>query len=177
MSASHIDTERISEPAGGPTVWTDEEAAHLAGCADCRLEVAMVAAARRIGAAQLAGFDANRVAAGVRSQLRTQPDNAPRRIPRHPGRWLAGLAAAAAVVLAVRLGIPTSPGSSRGADHPLPAVGSVLHELDGLTEPQLDAVLHSIPPASEALDHQDMALLSDLNATDLERVLRSMEEP
>lgn len=177
MSASHIDTERISEPPNGPKVWTDEEAAHLAGCADCRFEVEMIAAARRIGAAQLTGFDADRVAAGVRRQLRTRPHDAPGRVTSHPGRWLAGLAAAAAVVLAVRMGIPTSPGSSRGAGHPLPAVVSVLHELDGLSEPELEAVLHSIPPASEALDHQDMALLSDLNATDLERVLRSMEEP
>ena len=53
---------------------------------------------------------------------------------------------------------------------------SVLHELDGLSAPELEEVLQSIPPATEALDHVEMAPLSDLDANDLERMLRSMEE-
>jgi hypothetical protein len=177
MSALHIDPDRIAEQAGGRTVWTDAEAVHLAGCADCRFELDMISAARRLGAARLEGFDATRVAAGVRSRLATRREAAPARLVRHPGRWLAGLAAAAAaVMLAVRTGIPNGPGGSPGAGPAAPVAVSVLYQLDGLSAPELEEVLRSIPPATEALDHVELAPFGDLDANDLERVLRSMED-
>jgi len=170
MSASHIDSDRLSGPPVGPAAWSDAEAAHLAGCAECRLELEILAGARRLGADHLARFDPGRVATVVRGRLAAEPVAAPARVVRHPGRWLAGLAAAAALVLAVRMWIPNAGPTSF-------AVVSVLHELDGLNEPQLEEVLQSIPPVTGALDHVEMVPLSDLNASDLERVLRSMEEP
>jgi hypothetical protein len=174
MSAAHIETDRIAELSHG-AAWTTEETAHLGECADCRLEVEVVAAARRLGTAQLAGFDARRVAAGVQSRLAARPDQAPVR-GWHPGRWLAGLAAAAALVLAVRLGLPAGQGGASSAGGGSTPVVSILHELDGLSAPQLEEVLQSIPPATDALDHVEMAPLADLTASDLERMLRSMEE-
>ena len=176
MSAAHIDSERMAELARGPVIWPDAEAAHLAGCTDCRLEVDIIAAVRRIGAAQLAGFDPARVAAGVRQRLAAAPAEAPVRAARHPGRWLAGLAAAAVVVLAVRTVIPKGRGRPAQTGQPATAVVSVLPELDGLSAPQLEEVLQSIPPAAETLDHVEMAPLTVLNASDLERMLRSMED-
>lgn len=169
MSGPHIDTDRIGEPADG-TAWTNAELAHLAACADCRFERELIGAARRLGTAQLAGFDPIRVVAGLRHRLDSEPASAPARAFRHPARWLAGLAAAAILAVAVLTGLPR--------DRPVvPVVVSVLHELDGLSEPQLEQVLRSIPPASEEFDHDEMAPLADLDEDDLEQVLRSLEEP
>lgn len=176
MSAAHIDSERMADRAAGTASWSDEEAAHLAGCAECRLELEIVEMARRLGTAQLTGLDPLRIAAGVRHRLATERVAEQSRIPRHPGRWLAGLAAAAVLVFAVRTAIPKGSGD-RGPDgQPAPVVVSVLHELDGLTVSQLEDVLQSMPPASDALDHVEMAPLTDLSASDLERMLRSMED-
>jgi hypothetical protein len=57
-----------------------------------------------------------------------------------------------------------------------PVEVSVLHELDGLGEPELEAVLESIPLAAGAVFHPEPAPLDELNVNDLERLLRSMEE-
>lgn len=177
MSATHLDAERMAELAGSGTAPSPAEAAHLAGCADCRFERAMLSTARRLGADRLAGFDPDRVAMRVRARLAGEAQEPPTPRVRHPGRWLAGLAAAAVVVFAVRMGVPRNPETSGGGADRGPATASVLYELDGLSEPQLEEVLESIPPAGEALDHLEMASLDDLDADDLERVLQSMEEP
>ena len=176
MNATHIDTDRLAEQAHDGSDWTATDAAHLAGCADCRLELEVIAAAGRLGAAQLAGFDASRVAAGVRRRLAAEPGRPAARVVRHPAWWLAGLAAAAAVVLAVRMGMPNGSGNSSEASQGASVAVSILHELDGLSAPQLEEVLQSIPPATAALEHVEMAPLSNLDANDLERMLRSMEE-
>jgi hypothetical protein len=176
MSAAHIDSDRMTESVTGLTPWSVAEAEHLVGCADCRLELEMIAAARRLGTAQLRGFDPKRVAVGVHRRLAVRPDQVRAPVVRHPWRWLAGLAAAAAVVFAVRSWSPTGSGNPGQAGQTPPAVVSILPELDGLSAPQLEEVLRSIPPAAEALDHVDMAPLGALNAGDLERMLRSMEE-
>jgi len=177
MTAAHIDSDRMTEETGNPVAaWSEAEAGHLLVCADCRFEFEMLATARQLGAAQLTGFQPERVAAGVRRRLRDQPVAGPGRSLRHPGRWLAGLAAAAALVLAVRLSIPRGPSGPDEAAVGAPATESILHELDGLSAPQLEDVLQSIPPATEALGHVEGAPLGELSATDLERMLRSMEE-
>ena len=82
-------------------------------------------------------------------------------------RWLTGLAAAAAVVLAL------VPGANPNSAVP-PAI-AVLHELDGLTSSELEAVLETIPPPANAAVHVEASPLGELNAHDLERVLQSME--
>ncbi len=176
MSTAHIVADRLAGSAGR-TAWSEAEAAHLASCADCRLELELVAVARRLGTVPLAGFDPKRVATGVLLRLATAPAELPARAVRHPVRWLAALAAAAAVMLVVSRRAPSGPADLSDRGHGGALVVSVLHELDGLSEPQLEEMLQSMPPAIRALDHVEMAPLSDLNATDLERVLRSMEEP
>ena len=172
MSGAHLDSDRLAESVHGDTAWTTAEAAHLARCAECRLELDILGAARRLASRQLAGLDPAQVAPEVLHRLRD--DQALRK--RRRGQWLVGLAAAAAVILAVSLGMPRGPSIPDDAGLAAYSTVSVLHELDGLSEPQLEEVLQSIPQATEALDHVEMAPLSDLSASDLERVLRSMEE-
>jgi len=174
MSLTHIDSDRIVELSGDTTERSKLEARHLSECAECRLELQMTQAARRLGVAQMTGFDPQRVADGVRHRLATTPVTGPTPGSRRVGYWLAGLAAAAAVVFAVGIGTRNSPA---GGVVPVQlAALSTLHELDGLGAPELEEVLRSIPPASEALGHVEIAPLNELNASDLELVLRSMEE-
>jgi hypothetical protein len=174
MSLTHIDSDRIVELSGHDTERSMLEARHLNECAQCRLELQMTQAARRLGVAQMAGFDSRRVADGVRHRLATTPVAGPMRGARRVGYWLAGLAAAAAVVFAVGIGTRNRPAGGIVPVH-LAAL-STLHELDGLGAPELEEVLRSIPPASEALGHVEIASFNELNARDLELVLRSMEE-
>jgi hypothetical protein len=173
MSGSHLDSDRLAESVHGGTAWTVAEAAHLADCAECRLELDILAVARGLGAARLSRLDTRRVATNLQHRLGAAVASI--RPKRQLSPWLLSLAAAAAVVFAVSLGIPGGrSGSGGGAPASLAGAG-VLHELDGLSEPQLEEVLQSIPPATEALDHVEMAPLSDLSTSDLERVLRSIE--
>lgn len=176
MSGSHIDTERLTDSAVRGPAWTDAEAEHLAGCSECGFELEILAVARRLGTTRLAGLDLERVAGRVRRRLESEPQSVTKRVGGQAGRWLLGLAAAAAVVLAVRTRLPNGPDGFGRMEPPALVEGSVLQELDGLSEPQLEELLRSIPPASEALDHVEMVPLGDLTSSDLERVLRSMEE-
>jgi len=172
MSDTHIPVERITESAATWRPWSEPEAAHLAGCADCRLELELLAAARRLGTSQLAGFNPARVSDAVRLRLDVEGSEASTRPGRGRMGWLAGLAAAAVIAIAVYTGMPRTPSRETRVS---PLV-SVLPELDGLSAPELEEVLQSIPPSSEALEHVDMAPLTDLDASALERMLRSMEE-
>jgi len=171
MNTSHIDPDRLADTALGTAALSDAESAHVAECAECRLERELVAAAGRLGVAQVARLSPTRVADAVRHRLATEPGPP---VPRARATWLVGLAAAAALALAVwygstRVSAPAPMGSA-------PVELSVLHELDGLGEPELEAVLESIPLAAGAVFHPELAPLDELNVNDLERLLRSMEE-
>jgi len=175
MSTSHIDPDRLADSALGTAALSDAESAHVAGCAECRLERELVAAARRLGAAEVARLSPTRVADAVRHHLATEPAEPRASVLRGRAPWLVGLAAAAALALAVWYG------SMRESAPPgpigfAPVELSVLHELDGLGEPELEAVLESIPLAAGAVFHPELAPLDKLNVNDLERLLRSMEE-
>lgn len=170
-AAVHLDSDRLVELSRKATV-AEGEARHLAACTECRSELEMISAASRLGRGRLPALDPDRIASEVRRRLAAEPSHRP------AARvwWLGGLAAAAIAVFALRSAVtPVSDNPGPGVS-PLPAMVSVLHELDELDEPELEAVLHSLPPAAGELDHVDMAPLSDLNTADLEQMLRSMEE-
>lgn len=173
MNLTHIELERMTESVGAGRAWTTAESAHLAGCADCRLELEMLAAARRLGASQLAGFSPMRVAASVRRRLDAETRETPTRAGRRWIGWVAGLAAAAVIVFALYTGRTKAPDLQSGA---VPLLANVLPELDGLSAPELEEVLQSIPPASGSLEHVDKSPLTELDANALERMLRTMEE-
>src|SRR5262249_3011716 len=94
-----------------------------------------------------------------------------------PGRWrrgwLIGLAAAASILMVLRLTVP-------GSRHPTTIVRdtstpSVLHELDELNSSELQVLLETLAPAAAATTHSEHQLLEELDSKSLERLLRSLE--
>ncbi len=170
MTDPHIDSDRMPLLAHAGGKWTPVETAHLAGCAECRLEWELVQAASALGRAAASRIDPNRVAARVLHRL----TEAPRRssgFAVRPARWALALAAAAAIVLAFRIAGSHSP--VRVA--PSPARPGILHELDELTASELEAIFDAIPPAAANETHVESAPFGELDTNDLERVLRSLE--
>lgn len=174
MSGAHIDPDRLADAARDAS-WRADESSHLAECAACRHELDIVAAAGRLGVAEMASLVSGRVAETVLGRLATAPPAPGIGVLRRPARWLAGLAAAAAVVLAVWYGSSRAP-SAPDLTQSAPIELSVLHELDGLDEPELEEVLASLPAPAGAVSHLEPLSFDELNVNDLERVLRSMEE-
>lgn len=162
-------SDRMPAVAAGPGAWSAEEVAHLASCADCQAEWRLVGAARRLGAPG-SSVDPVAMAARVQERLRAEPAARVISFPSRRGGWLLGLAAAAAIVLAV-----TVPKGTRSGPAPAAvAIGGTLPELDDLSAAELEAVLKELegPPAADVTEPSGM---SDLNAGELERVLRSWE--
>lgn len=174
MSGAHIDPDRLADAARDAS-WRADESAHLAECAACRHELSIVAAAGRLGVAEMANLVPGRVAEAVLDRLATAPPASRIGVLGRPARWLTGLAAAAALALAVWYGASRAP-STTDLIESTPIELSVLHELDGLDEPELEEVLESMPAPAGAVSHLEPLSFHELNVNDLERVLRSMEE-
>jgi hypothetical protein len=81
--------------------------------------------------------------------------------------WL-GLAAAAAVILAVAVGL-------RNRDNGSTAPSPILVELDDLDPAELELVLDAVPAVVEASMPVGAVGMSDLSTSELERVLSSWE--
>jgi hypothetical protein len=160
--------DRMPAVAHGRSNWTPEESAHLAGCGECSTEWAIVAAGSRLGLDIERRLDTGVIAARVTNRLAL----ARRSDRRMRVGLLLGLAAAAALVLAVWPGPTTTPGGV-GSASPLLAVP--VAELDGLDSGQLQAVLETLdgPLSSEA--STAVPTLGDLDDQQMERVLRSLE--
>lgn len=170
MMDSHLDSDRLPAVAHGLAHWSAEEEAHLARCGECRTEWNLVRTARTLGRVPAERIVPARAAASVARRLTAAPIPSPVGLPRS-SRWVLGVAAAAAIILAVLLPRGTTPSEagSPGAEI------AVLHELDGLTPAQLEAVLETIPPGANEASHVEAAPIEALTAQDLELVLRSME--
>ena len=108
-------SDRMPDVAHGTSRWTETEEHHLAACADCRAEWELVTAASRLGAAlPLAGRCRPRIAGSCSSGWRASASAPGCGL----GVWtVAGLAAAAAVMLAVWTGARTGP---RPSEHGSP---------------------------------------------------------
>lgn len=132
-------------------------------------EQELLEAARRLGGRAVAGIDPERIVAGVGAARRRE-----QRERRFRTWGLLGLAAAAALLLAVWPGHESGPVDSAGAV--VAAAPSVLHELDHLTATQLEQVLESMPPAAGSAEVVEEVPFTDVTVQDLERVLQSMEE-
>ena len=161
-------SERMPEVARGGE-WTAEQAHHLAACPGCTDEWRLVAAAAGIGSRVT--IDAARVAGRLRTRLAAAPRPAPAisMFSRRPARWLAGLAAAALLLLVARAIV----------DRPLtsttrPGELAVLSELDSLGAPELEAVLEDWTGAAWR-PSASVSGLGDLTAEELEKVLGGWE--
>jgi hypothetical protein len=151
--------------ARGEVSWTEAEAQHLAGCADCRAEWAVVAAGATVASGVV--VDADALAARVLLRLRTEPVVKPFRAR----RWLAGVAAVAATVLLVSKVITTAP-PPRGPAAPLSV------DVPGLTslgQEGLAEVLESMAPQWTDTPTIDTPSLDDLDPRELEQVQRLWE--
>ena len=160
-------SERMPAVAGGDR-WTTAEAAHLASCADCAAEWALIATASGLGAGLAGTLNAHHVTERVLGRLRAEQAAAR---SRRRGLALAGLAAAAVIALAVGTGRFGPPGGSPAQ------VGSAadlsLVELDSLRAPELEALLQSMDPADDSDPlHAVPSLLDD---GELDNVLDALE--
>ncbi len=120
--------------------------------------------AATLGQAPAEAVDPDQIAAKVVARL-----GFPAR--RRAVRWLVGLAAAAALMLLAGRFL-LGPGSrpiERAAEQP-----SVLQELDPLSVDQLEELLRSMPVTASTLPLETIPL-QELDSTNLERLLRSLE--
>jgi predicted anti-sigma-YlaC factor YlaD len=163
--------ERIPLVANGMAEWDVVEAAHLAACPACSAAWRTVAAARRLGDAAALRVDPARVNRAVLLNLASERTAARWR----RGGWLAGLAAAAVLVLMVRVG----PWHASGGAENSPTVSATLHvplaELEALNAEELESVLDGLDEPLGAGSAPDAPHLGDLDDHQLERVLRSLE--
>jgi hypothetical protein len=161
-------TDRIPLVAHGRAEWTDEEAAHLRACPGCASEWRLVEAARGLGTTGARRQDPGQVSRAVLGA----------REHRHR-RWrrmslIGSLAAAALVAAAVWLG-PFRRGPAGDSGVSARVFQLPLAELEGLDDGALSAVLDGLDaPLGEAATPA-VPRLGDLQAPELELVLRSLE--
>jgi hypothetical protein len=160
-------SDRMPGVAGGDR-WTTAESAHLASCADCAAEWALIATARGLGAAFAGTVNADHVTERILGRLRAEQAAAR---SRRRGLAIAGLAAAAVIALAVWTGSPVPPGGS--TSQVASAADLSLVELDSLRAPELEALLQSMDPADDSDPlHAVPSLLDD---GELDNVLDALE--
>ena len=167
-------SDRMPAVARGHVSWDAEESGHLEHCADCQTEWALVAPiARRATAAPV--MDLDRMVTTVLRETRRETEvifiaSSRRR------RWaqgLIGLAAAAAVTLAVYTPKPT-PTPDAVALVPT-RVKTAIPELDALLEDELKLVLATIDDPSTELAPGALPRLGDLTEAELQQLLKSVE--
>ena len=170
-----IDCERLSDRMpevalhGGE--WSADEASHLASCAECRAEWELGLAALDLEACAPTVSDPAAVTSTVLRRLA-----ADRALTARMRRaWsFAGLAAAAAIVVAVLAGRdPAPPGGVRVATEagtlvPLP-------ELEELETAQLDTLLRSLDRPAAAGSTLDASTLGEYEDGELEQVFATWE--
>lgn len=152
--------------------WSPEEVTHLAACANCAACWRVVSIAPRLGDMTAQRLDLPRITREVHDRLAR--DRRARRWKRTG--WLTGLAAAAVLTVMVwnsrahRPVVPPTVASVSGA-----ALAVPLAELEGLDGDQLQAVLEALDPPLGATGGGPNSSFGDLDDSQLERVLRSLE--
>lgn len=164
-------SDRMPDVVHGRSRWTPDEAAHLAGCADCRRELALVQATVAMGRKAPRLTDPAGLAATVERRL------AGARTRRRDGtRRLAGLAAAAALMIMVWGRWPERPAPTAAGSAGSPAQALVpLPELELLDPAELDSLLQRMEMPSAGSSTLDAPGLGDLEDTELEQVLDTWE--
>jgi hypothetical protein len=189
-------SDRMPDVALGRSDWTPEEREHLEACADCQAEWALVRLTGRLGAGLVPPSDPEAVSAAVLRRLASYRAGSSRR-----RAWLAaGLAAAAAVIIVVRIpraadrsnppipgvavnppGRPSSATPPAPSTLPAPAVANAdakvlpLPELDDLQASELESILGSLDDPSSAAPSLDGSGLDEFDDHELEQVLEAWE--
>jgi len=165
MTDCHHLSDRVPAVALGRDRWTTEDEAHLAECADCRAEWDLVRAAGRIGGGLPSLADRSDLAAAVLRRVADAPAPEPRR---RALRWAGGLAAAAAVTLAVWAGTTRAP-------RPPTTTAGVAAAVEPLSTAQVDSLLDAEEVPLAGWSMLETPTLGDLNEDELERLLRTWE--
>ena len=132
-------------------------------------EAELIRTAARLGTDQVGALDPDRVAERVIARLAAEPAAKVLPLRRRVAPWLVGIAAAAALLIVLRLTVLPSPPSP-------PTSLSVLYELDNLGTYELEEILETIPAsATESAPAPGKMPWSDLDSDKLERLLRSLE--
>jgi hypothetical protein len=164
-------SDRMPDVATQRAVWTADEAAHLASCADCRAEWNLLLAARRLEASAPT-VDPTAIAAAVQRRLAT--DRSAGR--RNRWYWAGGAVAAAAAALA--LAVTRGP-EARPEGTPVVAVEIdplvPLPELEGLETAQLDTLLQALDGPLAGASASDSASVDDDADAELEQILATWE--
>ena len=135
-------------------------------------EEELLRVAAKLGDQAVEQIDEAKLAKVVLARVATEPAMAAPPLQRR--YWALGLAAAATVLLVVKLSLPGTQRPADSAEVTRPAV-TVLHELDDLTVPELETVLESLPPPASLTAHPESRSLDGLDAKSLEQLLRSLE--
>lgn len=160
-------SDRMPEVAAGRATWTVAEQGHLDGCAECREEWALVRAAAALGAQVEREFDSAGAARVVAARWPEAPG-----VPVTPLRRIAYAAlAAAAVITMVFFKFAIVADTFEGTPEPV----HYLSELDSLTTEELVLVADRLDLPLTELEGPADASLSDLDTTQLGRILRSLE--
>jgi hypothetical protein len=155
----------------GGVPWTVAESEHLAGCATCRAEWALLRAGADLHRSVV--VDPERIAQGVFARLRAEPET-PAPIRRLP--WRAGVIGlvSAAACLALVFALPRQP--HRSNTTPVATTDTaelaILPELQALDTTQLAALLSALGPAA-ADATPGVPHLGDLTSSELEQLLRA----
>jgi hypothetical protein len=159
-------SDRIPDVAHGRSRWTPEEAAHVAHCAHCRAELALVHAVMRLGEQAPVPGDPSAMTSAVLARVADD-----RRTHRR-ARWAWGLGAAAAAAIVVSVwvenGVEPPPDAAATAEIALP-------ELEPLETAELDSLLRAMDGPTMGWSALDQPSLSDLEADELEQVLGTWE--
>ncbi len=173
-------SDRMPLVAAGRAAWSAEEQGHLDACADCRAEWAVVQAVGEVGARVASRAAPEALAAAVLARVR-EAEHADRR--RATTRWAltwGGLAAAAALMLAVLFRGPTAAGPEAATVPGASAQAEVafqlpLPELDDAESDELQAVLDGLEVPLGERTTLDGFPGDDVTQQDMERVLRAWE--
>jgi hypothetical protein len=164
-------SDHIPDVALGRASWTPDQAAHLRDCADCSAELALVQATIAIGGKAPRMPDPERMADAIGRRLVEKPRR------REWSRPMAGMAAAAALLLAVWTRWPPTP-PERPVSEPAHAASQALvplPELEQLEPAELDSLLERMEAPVAGSSTLDAPSLGDLEDTELEQVLDTWE--
>lgn len=151
--------------------WAPEESVHLSDCVECAASWRLVSLAPRLGDMTAQRLDLPRITRQVHGRLAL--DRRTRRWKRTG--WITGLAAAAVLTVMVWSSTKHGPAAptvvwATGAAFEVP-----LAELEGLDGDQLQAVLEALDAPLGATGGGPGPSIGDLDDSQLERVLRSLE--
>ncbi len=168
-------SDRIPAVALGRTEWTPQEVKHLQECRSCQQEWEVVRAVGRLGQRGEVVIDTEVVSSTVLRRLRDEPERT--RIRRRA--WaVSGLAAAAAITIAIWTGNGENPAATTRENNPLATtpLEIPLPELESLQAAELDTVLQAMDEPNNLRDlGEGEPELSDLNSDELQRVLDTWE--